>query len=135
MERSGKDDVPRPLTPRRLAALAFGMSILPFALTAKDSWSLWRGAIALFVAWPFMALGLLLVRRSRISPRLAGITIVLSMPFLCSIGIGGRLPERGGDGPPAPTGTALVGLLMLVVLGAFAVAIIVVLFARRAEDA
>lgn len=134
METSGKNAAPRPLTPRRLAALAFAMSMLPFVLTAKDSWSLGRGVIALLVAWPFMAVGLLLARRPGIPSRLAGITIVLSMPFLCSIGIGGRLPQRGGDGPEAPTGAALVGLLMLVVLGALAVAIIVVVLARRAEE-
>jgi hypothetical protein len=134
LERSGEGAAPPSFTGRRHALLAAGLSIPSLAFTAHDSWSLWRGLIAGVVAYPFMALALLLVRRTGLRPQLTAITLMLAMPFLCSIGIGQSLPKRGGDGPPAPTGSGLVGLLLLVALAAFALAAIVILLSRREHD-
>jgi hypothetical protein len=126
---------PRPLTRRRIAAIAAGNSALAFVITAQSSLSWERGLVAFAAALPSCAVGISLAARSGSAPsQVTGITILFAVPFLCTLGIGRSIPRRGGPVVPAPTGGGLVLTLGAIAFISFLLAFFAVTYGRRKAD-
>jgi lysylphosphatidylglycerol synthetase-like protein (DUF2156 family) len=129
--RTGQTE-PRPLTRRRIAAIAAGNGAFAFVMTAHSSLSWERGLAAFAAALPLCALGIFLAARSSsAASQVAGLTVLAAVPFLCTLGIGRSIPRRGGPVVVAPTGEGLVFALGAIVVIAFLLAFFAVAYSRR----
>jgi hypothetical protein len=132
--RTGQN-TPRPLTRRRIAAIAVGNSAFAFVMTALSSLSWERGFAAFAAALPLCALGISLAARSdSATSQVTGFTILAAVPFLCTLGIGRSIPRRGGPVVAAPTGGGLILTLGAIVVISFLLAFFAVAYGRRKVD-